>query len=222
MFDLIFVPRGPEAAAVRRGLAHSSGTTRLFETGIGAHAAGIAVDEALARGGARSVLATGLCGLLSPSFVVGDRLIYGEIVPPAGAPLPLDPTVAARAAARLPGAQSGIRAYAGEDIVVEPARKRALGERYTAQAVDLESFAIARRLREVGIPLAVVKVASDGIDDRLPELERARDGSGGIDPSALALAFAAHPRAAARLVVASLRALAALQTSIARLTAARR
>lgn len=214
MIDTIFVPRGAEERAVRKALARAGSPVRIVVTGIGPLAGERAAREALAGPTIGAALITGLCGVLAPGFAVGETLVYGELARQDGPALLLDRELARHVAERLPRAQTGIRGLASERVVTTARDKLQLGERYRAQAVDMESGAIAERLRERRVGVCVARVASDGASDDLPDLEMALDGSGGIDIFALALAMVRRPLAGFRLARDGTRALAALERTV--------
>ncbi|GAC1309890.1 MAG: hypothetical protein NVSMB19_23860 [Vulcanimicrobiaceae bacterium] len=214
MIDTIFVPRGSEERAVRKAVARAGSHVRIVITGIGPLAGERAAREALAGPTLDAALVTGLCGVLSPAFAVGDTLVYSELAHAHEPPVVLDPALAQSVSERLPDALTGIRAIASERVVTTAREKLQLGERYRAQAVDMESRAIVQRLSERRIGVCVARVASDGVFDDLPELDRALDGSGGIDGFALALAMLRRPLAGARLARNGSRALAALERTV--------
>ncbi len=215
MIDTIFVPAGAEATVVRRAVTHAGAPVRVLETGVGPRAAARAADDAIAAGRFGTALITGLCGLLSPAFTVGDALVYREIRTPSGEPLALDGDFARTVAERISHPQTGIRALASDDVVISAERKRDLGRRFGVEAVDMESHALTERLQRAGVSVAVVRVASDGVDDDLPELDRALNGSGGIDAAALGLALVRRPLLGARLTLNATRALRALGRALA-------
>jgi adenosylhomocysteine nucleosidase len=219
MVETIFVPRGAEERAVRTALGKTA--IRVVATGIGPRAATRAADLALAQARFGTALITGLCGALSPAFVVGDALVYREIRSPHGRPIELEPALAASLGRRLVRGQTGIRAVHSDRIVAHASDKHALGIHYDAEAVDMESYALADRLGQAGVAVGVVRVTSDAVSDDLPELDRALDGSGGMDSFALALAFARSPLAAARLIAHATKALAALRDTVRAIVAAR-
>ena len=210
----IFVPRGAEADAVRTGAARARAGVRVVELGIGPLAARRAVDEAIAAAPCGTSLVTGLCGLLSPAFAVGEPLVYREMRGDGEPPIALDRDLGDAIAAKLPGAQTGIRAYASDGIVTTAEAKRELGARTETEAVDMESYAVAERLHHSGVTVAVVRVGSDGVDETLPDIDRALDGSGGMDGLALALALIRRPRAGFRLARNGMRALGGLRDTI--------
>jgi nucleoside phosphorylase len=215
VIDTIFVPRGAEADAVRSAAARARSKVRVVELGIGPLAARRAADDALERAPCGTSLVTGLCGLLSPAFAVGETLVYREMHADEEPSIALDRALADAIAAKLPEAQTGIRAFASDRIVTTSHAKRELRARTDADAVDMESYAVTERLQRRGVTVAVLRVGSDGAGESLPELDRALDGSGGIDGLALALAMLRRPRAGLRLAGNGLRALAALQHAIA-------
>jgi len=214
VISTIFVPRGAEADAVRSAAKRARSNVRVVETGIGPLAAALAADDALAGAPIGTALVTGLCGSLSPACDVGETLVYREIVCDGGATLVLEPLLGDTLAARVPGALTGIRAFASERIVTSVANKAALAARTRADAVDMESRAVVERLQQRDVAVAVVRVASDGPADALPDLDRALDGAGGMDGLALALAMLRRPRAGVALAINGTRALRALGRSV--------
>jgi len=219
VIETIFVPRGAEEKAVRAGLGRAGGSIRVVATGIGERAAARAAAVALANGNVGSVLVTGLCGLLSPAFAVGDALVYRDIRRPEGEPLPLDARLTKALASRIPHSQSGVRAVTSDTVLVTAQAKAALAQRYGAGAVDMESCAVVECLQAAGVAVAVVRIGSDALNDELPALDRALDGSGGLDATALALAMIRRPLLGARLALNGMRALAALRRTIAAIAA---
>jgi len=209
MIDAVFVPRGAEERAVRRGLNRSR--IVVVPIGIGDRAASMAAEIALASDSPpRRVLVTGVCGLLSPAFRVGDVLLYAWIASATGS-VETDAALSADVHDAAGIAQSGIRALAVDRIVTRAREKRALGEQTGAQAVDMESYALVERLSRAGVAVAVLRAASDAAGDDLPELNAALDGSGGLERTALAIAMLRDPLAAARMTRGVLSALRALE-----------
>lgn len=213
MVETIFVPRGAEERAVRAALGRDS-NVRVVSSGIGPLAAARAADDALAAARFGTALVTGLCGALSPAFVVGDALVYRELRAAERRPLALEHALADGIACRLPGAQTGVVGFSAERIVELPSEKRALAARYDATAVDMENYAFVDRLGRAGVAVAVVRIVSDGLRDELPQLGRALDGTGGIDVSALALTLLRTPRRSVRFVGAVRMALRQLRDTV--------
>lgn len=134
--------------------------------------------------------------------------------------LGLEPGLADAVAQSVPGAQTGVLGLASETILTTAGTKRAAAARFGAHAVDMESFSLAERLQRAGVAVAVLRIGSDGPSDDLPALDRALDGSGGIDAFALALAMLREPRRGARLALCGMRALGALEDAAYRIASA--
>ncbi len=62
--------------------------------------------------------------------------------------------------------------------VANAEEKRRLAASYGAVAVDMEAAAVARLAQMRGIPMSCFKVISDGVDARLPDLNRFIDAGG--------------------------------------------
>jgi len=213
VIDAIFVPRGAEARAVRGAAKRAGSNVRVVEIGFGALAAGAAAAALREGGSLRAALIAGVCGLLSPAFAVGETLIYAELRSKDAAPIVLDRALAEALGALLTGAQTGIRAVASERIVTRAEAKRDLFARTSAEAVDMETYAVAERLAAAGVAVAALRIGSDAAGDRLPDIAGAA-GPDGLDGRALALAMLRDPRAGMRLIDGGLRALSALGRSI--------
>lgn len=214
MIDAILVPRGIEARAVRRGLGRHHAAWFVFATRAGIAAAS-AVDEALARG-AKRVLIVGLCGSLDPAFAPGDVLVYDSIQTAAGATIVSDADLTMTIVRAVKQARYGVRGLEVERVVTRADEKAQLAERSGAQAIDMETGAIASRLRAAGIAFAVLRCVSDGAGGDLPDIGGAF-GAGGIKPFAVARAMLVAPRRAMRLISGGLRGLRSLRRAIARL-----
>jgi nucleoside phosphorylase len=223
VFDAIFVPRGAEERAVRRalrrrvlkgGAVQGAAAPAVWTSGIGPAAAARAVDEALAKAAPGTALVTGLCGSLSEAFAVGEILVYATVTRADGAVMSCDAALSAEMARRLGRAQTGIAAYNSDSLVARSADKRSLAARLGVGAVDMESFAFIAGLQRAGTRVAVMRVASDGVDDDLPDFSAGIDTKGALRPRALALAMFANPIAGARMAVNGVRALHELERAV--------
>ena len=198
---------------MRRGLGRTA-TYAVYGTRAGV-AAGAAVD---ALPGARpaSAIIAGLCGSLAASHVAGDVLIYDSIGDADGEPLETDAALSETIGAALPGAHRGVSGVSAPRVVTAAAAKRELAVQSGADAVDMESYELARRLYGAGIPFAIVRCVSDGPSGDLPDLNRAF-GPDGIVFLKLLLLLLANPSAGARLAIGGGRGLAALRRAMQRL-----
>jgi len=181
----ILVPRGPEAAAVRR-----AGTSaRIVELPAGAAAAGALPEFAPGE----TVVVMGLCGALW-RLKAGEVCVYGRLVD-AASDLALDPELVDALSRRLPSA-SVVNACTTNRVVTSVTARSALAQRFNAEVVDMEGTYLAAALGARKVPFAMVRVVSDDPSRDLPPIEDTIDEQGRIRPLALAFAFARAPRAA--------------------------
>lgn len=136
-----------------------------------------------ARSEAQRLLATGAAGLVSfgvagglaPELRAGDLLLPDTVHAEGLASWSVDPVWRERVRARL--AAGGVQPRAGalvasERIVATTADKRALFEATGAQAVDMESHAVAAVATDAGIPFLVLRALADPFDQTVPQVAR--------------------------------------------------
>ena len=199
----ILVPRGAEAAAVRRAAT----AARIVELPAGAASADalpeFAPDE--------SVVVLGLCGALW-RMRAGDVCVYGRVVDATNG-FDLDPELVDALSRALPRAIVA-NACTTRRVVTSVTARTVLAQRFNADVVDMEGTALAAALAARGVPIGMVRVVSDDPARDLPPIEDAIDDAGRIRPLALALAFARAPRAAVGFV-RDVRASLAVLTEVA-------
>ncbi len=210
-YDAIFVPKGAEYAAVRRGVRGSLLEARIIAVPAGARA-GAAVAASLAATPRKAIAVLGLCGSLRPGLDVGAVVEYEECVDRDGDALACngEPPVAV--------GTPRVRAYTAERVVWRVTDKRAAHARYDADVVDMEGFPILAALGQVATRVTMLRVVSDDARYDLPNLENVVDEEGNLLPVALAVAFLRSPRAAfafVRDVQVALKALSSLAQRIA-------
>ncbi len=151
----------------------------------------------------------GLAGSLVEGLEPGDLVVAHRVVTAQG------DLLWERAPLELPDARAVVVCAAGR-IVDSPAERARLAESSGAEAVDLESGALAvtGRLR------AVVRAISDSPSRPAGGLAGAATQAGDTDWLAVAGPFARSPREAFRTALAGRRALAALERAAADLTGA--
>jgi nucleoside phosphorylase len=181
----ILVPRGAEAAAVRRARVPA----RIVEHMAGAAAV---VELPEFRPGER-VLVAGVCGGLW-RLRAGDVAIYAR-VRDANTAIDLDPAVVDELSAALPHAIVA-NACTTRRVVTRVDARTALAQRYNADVVDMEGTHIAAALTAQGVRFGMVRVVSDDAARDLPPIDDAIDADGRVQPVPIALAFARAPFAA--------------------------
>jgi nucleoside phosphorylase len=195
----ILVPRGAEAAAVRR----AQPSARVVEVAAGAAAASAlpAFDEN------ETVVVLGLCGALR-RLGADDVAIYARVAD-AARTIVLDRPLVDALTSALPGALV-VNACTAERVVTTAAARRVLARRFDADVVDMEGAHLAAALGARGVRFAMVRVVSDDASRDLPPIGGAIDDEGRVRPHVIGLAFARAPRAAFAFVRGVRHALATL------------
>ncbi|MDD2796178.1 hypothetical protein [Acidocella sp.] len=171
--------------------------------------------EALVAGGAQALVSFGLAGGLRPGLKPGTVL-----VPSAVFESTQTYTCDTWLMERL-GGSTGRPMLAGHRIVVSPGDKALLYRRGRADAVDLESGAVARAASARGVPFAVLRAVADPAERALPPaaLEGLKE-NGRIDLPRILLSVLRHPGQIPRLLEVgrdAARARKALQARVRRL-----
>ena len=134
----------------------------LVRAGGGTSAGAELAARQLVGEGAQALVSFGLAGGLDSVLRPGALVVPTEIVD-AGIVFSADPALAARF-----GGMTGHRLLGAEAVVTEAAAKQRAAQDNNAQAVDLESGAVARVATEYGLPFAVVRAICDPAERDLP------------------------------------------------------
>jgi nucleoside phosphorylase len=179
----IVVPRGAEAAAVRR--AHPN--ARVIEVPAAARAAtglpAFDTDE--------TVVVLGLCGALRGASV-GDVVVYRRVVGDAAS---FAPDSGLRDAFASSLSANVVDACTTDHVVTARSERSVLAFRYGADVVDMEGTHLAAAFAARTVRFAMVRIVSDDASRDLPALERAIRNDGSIDALRIAAAFVRSPRA---------------------------
>lgn len=134
-------------------------------------------DEAarLVTDGAVGLVSFGLAGGLAPQLHPGDLLLPESVRGAGLASWSVEPIWRERLHPRL--AAAGLEPKSGtfvgsERIVATPSDKRALFDATGAQAVDMESHAVAAVATAAGLPLLVLRAVADPSDQAIPQVAR--------------------------------------------------
>ena len=202
---VFLVPAGAEEKAVRRA---APGAT-IVAIRAGASAVNLPAD--IPEG---PIVVMGLCGALR-GVRTGDVVIYSDIVDEIGRYI-FDSERVEQLHASIPAATI-VHACTVDHVITRATERTALAAAYSADAVDMEGTHLARALAKRGRASLAVRVASDDPSFDLPPIEDAFDADGALRPFALARAFFAKPKAAARFVRDVRRSLDALGKTAAAL-----
>jgi adenosylhomocysteine nucleosidase len=127
-------------------------------TGMGREHAAAVAGVALEELSPNRVIICGTAGSASPSMRVGQVIVPAVVI---------DEATGMRYAPTLPSAAGGVLCTAKELVKTAAEKARYLGEHH-ADAVDMETAAIAALCDERKVPWACVRGISDGNDQSLP------------------------------------------------------
>src|SRR5205814_2188476 len=132
---------------------------RVLLCGVGRYSADAMLKKWLTGGRCPPLLVSaGFAGALTPGLDIGSLVRPAELVDDeAGRVWPVT---------GIPGTSGRVVTHAF--MIGRPADKEALGRKWRADAVDMESAAVARLCSEHAIPFGCVRVISDRLQDRLP------------------------------------------------------
>ena len=165
--------RFPEAPCCARFCGPPWLSVLVVETGMGSTHTQQALDWLLGRPllghvayRPKLVLSAGFAGALCKPYRVGDVLLATEVVDTDGNVWPTTWPGELPAGPWEPALQRG-RLLTAPQMVAKPEAKRALGERYGAAAVDMETATVARACSRAGVPFGSVRAISDDVDTAL-------------------------------------------------------
>lgn len=222
LIDVIFVPQGSEFKAVQRGLNRAGAKVALYATPMGPHAIKRCLEQWRQTELRRfdlppCVVLMGLCGSVSPSFGIGDQVLYRSCIdaqsPISVPPLSCDPALLTTLQERLENDVTIVTSVMRDRIVHRASDKQALADRYGVQVVDMEGYAFLSALESTGISVGMLRVVSDDVFHDLPDLSTTMTEAGTLNPAKLAFSMMTQPRNALRLIQGSLASLKQLENA---------
>ena len=183
----------------------------LVQTGMGREMAERATSFVLERFPVSAVVSFGLCGGLTEGLKAGDVVLCSPLHHGDG-PVPAD-----SGSASICHSDAGLLSLAGKGfesrhirwvqgacvtvpkVVSKPKSKQDLGKTFSAAAVDMESYWIARIASERRIPFLAVRAVSDAMGDALPPFNKFVNPDGSLQRKKAALFFLSHPQDLIRL-----------------------
>lgn len=177
---------------------HEDREVVLVQTGIGKRRAERAAELVLERYPVTSLVSLGFGGALTEEAKAGDVIICSTLYEDegAGSPCPSDANLVSLAAQAVVVAEvrllqgSGVTAAS---VVSGPTDKEALGKRFSAKVVDMESYWIGRIASARQVPFLAVRAISDTVADSLPPFGRFLDTNGNWRWGSASLHFLSHP-----------------------------
>jgi nucleoside phosphorylase len=154
----------------------------VLRTGVGPALAANAIRWAGAIVRPAVVVVTGCAGGLAPACVTGSVLVASKIAGPDQRRWPTSPAWSERYLRAARSASLDARAgllYTSVEILDSPLAKKAIVERLGAEAVDMETSAIAEWAAKEGVELAAARVIVDDSASGMPLEIAAVTGPGG-------------------------------------------
>jgi adenosylhomocysteine nucleosidase len=174
-------------------------TVLVLETGIGLERMGQALDWLLNQPllgnipyRPRLVLSAGFSGALQDRYQIGDIILATDVIDEAGSIRPTTWPGELPAGEWRPPIQRG-RLFCATRLIADPTEKRALGEKYRAEAVDMETATVARLCSEHDVPFGCVRAISDRVDTALSPRLVSLFSKGRLSPLRVAGAVARSP-----------------------------
>jgi nucleoside phosphorylase len=215
--DTILVPQGSEYQAVMKGWQKKPTCPSILAIPVG----GKAVEKALLRElmsqkiGANSpqgIIVMGLAGSLSPQLKRGQIVLYRSCLDlESGQLLFCDSSATGYLAEKLGHKVQLVEALSSDRVITEAEEKQNLGKRYQVQVVDMEGAAILKFFAAQQVPVVILRVISDEINQSLPDLSQIYNSAGELQTWPLTKALISQPIAGFNLIRSSLYALKILE-----------
>ena len=135
----------------------------LVRSGMGCDSAKLALAEIAGKYDLECVISIGYAGALDPALQVGDLVVADQVVHyETLKSYPLDEALIST----MPEARRGTLLTVDE-VVATPPEKKALREKYSAAAVDMETSALAEEAQARHLPFASVRAITDTASQEL-------------------------------------------------------
>jgi adenosylhomocysteine nucleosidase len=161
------------------GVCFEKGSNLAIAGGIGPRAARRAAESLLEAATPKLLVSAGMAGALTPAHCVGDVFIPNVVISDTGEDFFTG--VGTGTLLTVPG-------VTGMDS------KRDLGNRFAAEAVDMEAAAVAQIAKRHGVPFVAIKAISDELDFPMPDMSDYVTADGSFDTGRLVAHAILHPR----------------------------
>jgi nucleoside phosphorylase len=182
---------------------------------------GKAVEKALLRElisqkiGANSpqgIIVMGLAGSLSPQLKLGQVVLYRSCLDLESDQLLFcDSSATGYLVEKLGHKVQLVEGLSSDRVITEAEEKQNLGKRYRVQVVDMEGAAILKFFAAQQIPVVILRVISDEINQSLPDLSQVYNSAGELQTWPLTKALISQPITGFNLIRSSLYALKILE-----------
>jgi adenosylhomocysteine nucleosidase len=144
----------------------------VMRSGAGRDRAAKATEALLAGHRPSWVISAGFVGGLDRRLRRGDILLPTEVADESGRLRPIEQKIDPATVPEPQRIHMG-RLLTADRVVRLPREKAELGQKHQALAVDMESLAVVEVCRARNVPVLIVRIVSDAVDDTLPaDIER--------------------------------------------------
>src|SRR5215475_7053863 len=207
----------------------------ILQSGMGAPGFAERLAEHLGNNRYDALIIAGLAGALDPRLRVGDAVLYNLCYDARAIDFPIrehsaledvrEEVSAAAGNELLSGFLCGALTRAGVSfikapgitagrVVTEAKEKLALGVRYDAAAVDMETYQALGACARLDMPAAALRVISDEAGRDIPDFNRVYNADGRISGWRMASVMVSRPSAALRLMLTVRPALRSLRVNL--------
>jgi len=160
----------------------------------------------------QGIIVMGLAGSLSPQLKLGQVVLYRSCLDlESGQPLFCDSSATSYLTEKLGHKVQLVEGLSSDRVITEAEEKQNLGKRYRVQVVDMEGAAILKFFAAQQIPVVILRVISDEINQSLPDLSQIYNSAGELQTWPLTKALISQPIAGFNLIRSSLYALKILE-----------
>lgn len=219
IFDTVLVPQGMEYKTVRQGIEKNQSKIQIIAIPVGIHPLTNFLEQWAQRPEfpdkkPQGLILMGLGGSLSKKYSVGDVIVYqkcGLMNDSQENKGQCNQFLTEKVFKQL-----GNRTFIGEGItsdrvICAAQEKLLLGEKYQADVVDMEGYALLRWSQQLNIRVAMIRVISDNCQQDLPNLTEAFGEDGSLQPFILASQMLKNPSNSIHLIRSSLQSLRVLK-----------
>ncbi len=223
---LILVPKGAEHQSVIRGLKSCPNLPQILPIPVGIDPVTRYLQEWWQKHDKNSlsfdaVILMGLGGSLSTKLGLGQAALIKSCLKLENDQLGTvnlsDRQLNTWIQQRLGNNVSLVQGITSDHVITKATEKQKLGQNLNCQVVDMEGWAVLDFFAEKQIPVSILRIISDEVNQSLPNLSQAYDPNGNLNAIALAIALLKHPVAAFNLIRGSLKALKQLELLISQL-----
>lgn len=225
---LIFVPQGAEYQAIVRGLKYYANSPQILPIPVGiapitSYLQNWWQKHDQDRLSFKAVLLMGLGGSLSAELGLGQAtLIQSCLKGENDQEITIrnsDPQLNAWIQQRLENKVPVFQCFTSDRVITKATEKQEFGKRFNCQVVDMEGWAVLDFFIEKQIPVSLLRVISDDVNQSLPDLSNTYDPDGNLKAIALTTALLQKPIAGLKLILGSLKALKQLEKLVFNLLA---